>query len=335
MSGNHATDDVVELAVEQWGLVSSRQARLAYSITPQQLKRLADRGVLERLHHGIYRLARFSDDKHLQVRLAWFALDPARTTWERLDEDVPTGVVSHSSAADMLSLGDMGANMVELSAERRIRLSIPDVTIHRSRLSRDDWHVIDGLPVTTPRRTITDLAAAGIDAGHLASIVRDALARDLASTEEIAQALAPYAFDYGLRARDGDGLVDEFVAQAGVPETTLTLADIARRHSSPLNLGGHLENQLMSSSAAATQLTQALRPAIDQMIASGALSGINKALADLPRTAIGPDTASLIPAQSLRAAVESIYARQNSSLLQQAQAVDALGSAHEDEDGKQ
>lgn len=210
-------------------MVTSRQARTAASVTPQQLKRMADAGHLERLHHGIYRLARFPHDEHLDERVAWLALDPTRVMWERLDDDVPTGVLSHRTAARLHQLGDLDADTVEITALRRHRLSIPDVALYRGPLARDDWQVIDALPVTTPVRTIADLAAAGTDSGHLASVVRDALARDLASIEDTTAALAPHAFAYGHRALDGPGFLAALIEEAGVPATTLALADITRR----------------------------------------------------------------------------------------------------------
>ncbi|WP_024794170.1 type IV toxin-antitoxin system AbiEi family antitoxin domain-containing protein [Tomitella biformata] len=235
MVSDSPADSVVGLASEQWGLVTSRQARAAASVTPQQLKRMADAGYLERLHHGIYRLARFPHDEHQNERVAWLALDPARVMWERLDEDVPTGVLSHRTAAHLHQLGDLDADVVEITALRRHRLSIPDVAIYRGPLARDNWQVIDGLPVTTPVRTIADLAAAGTDSGHLAAVVRDTLARDLATIEDTTAALAPHAFAYGHRALDGPGFLDSLIQEAGVPATTLALADITRRLSAAVS----------------------------------------------------------------------------------------------------
>ncbi|MBF6224735.1 type IV toxin-antitoxin system AbiEi family antitoxin domain-containing protein [Nocardia abscessus] len=221
---------LISLAAEQKGLVTSRQAREVASVSPQQLKRLTDSGVLERLHHGLYRLSRVPHDAHLEMRVAWFALDPGLVAWQRLEQEVPTGVLSHRTAAGLHRLGDVEADVVELTATRRIRLSLPDITVHRGHLARDDWQIVDELPVTTPKRTISDLAAASLDSGHLASVVRDALTRNLTTTEEVVAVLAPHAFGYGYRALDGHGFLDGLIAQAGVPVNTLTMADIARRH---------------------------------------------------------------------------------------------------------
>lgn len=110
---------------------------------PQQLKRLTDSGVLERLHHGLYRLSRVPHDEHLAMRVAWFALDPSIVAWQRLEQEVPTGVLSHRTAAELHRLGDPDADVVELTATRRIRLSLPDITVHRGHLTRDDWQIVD------------------------------------------------------------------------------------------------------------------------------------------------------------------------------------------------
>lgn len=222
---------VVSLAADQWGLVTSRQAAAVVGVPAKELKRMADSGILERVHHGIYRVARFPYDERQEIRVAWLALDPAHVAWERLDEEVPTGVLSHRTAAVVHSLGDVDADVVEFTTLRRIRLSLPAVEIKRGRLGRDDWQVVDGLPVTIPLRTISDLAAAGLDAGHLGGVVRDALVRSLVGPDQIVAVLAEHAFDYGYRPFDGRGLLDVLIEQAGVPESAVFLAEIAVRRS--------------------------------------------------------------------------------------------------------
>ncbi|MFD7011700.1 type IV toxin-antitoxin system AbiEi family antitoxin domain-containing protein [Rhodococcus jostii] len=230
MRSDSRAAQVVALAAEQGGVVTSRQARAVTSVSVQQLKRMVDSGVLERLHHGLYRLARMPEDVHLDERVAWLALDPDAVVWERLDQPVPTGVLSYRTAAGLHGLGDLDADVVELTAIRRIRLSLPAVVVHRGVLSREDWQLVDGLPVTTPARTIADLAAAGTDAGHLALVVRDALTRGLVTVEEVVAVLSPYAFEYGHRALDGQGFLEVLIAQAGVPATTLAVADLVRKN---------------------------------------------------------------------------------------------------------
>ncbi|MFR9750537.1 type IV toxin-antitoxin system AbiEi family antitoxin domain-containing protein [Nocardia sp. 004] len=221
---------LVGLASEQWGLVTSRQAGARVGVSPQQLKQMADAGMLERVRHGMYRVARFPYDERQAVRVAWMALDPERVVWERLDDPVPTGVVSHRSAAVIHGLGDVDADVVELTALRRVRLSMPEVEIHRAHLDRDDWQVVDGLAVTTPLRTIADLATSGLDAGHLAGVVRDGLARSLVTPDQVIAVLSEHAHSYGYVPFDGRGFLDALIEMAGVPSSAVSLAQIAGQH---------------------------------------------------------------------------------------------------------
>ncbi|KXX58572.1 type IV toxin-antitoxin system AbiEi family antitoxin domain-containing protein [Rhodococcus sp. LB1] len=278
MRSDSRAGKVVALAAEQGGVVTSRQARAVTSVSVQQLKRMVDSGVLERLHHGLYRLGRMPEDVHLDARVAWLALDPDAVVWERLDQAVPTGVLSHRTAAGLLGLGDLDADVVELIATRRIRLSLPAVVVHRGVLSREDWQLVDGLPVTTPARTIADLAAAGTDAGHLASVVRDALTRGLVTVEEVVAVLSPHAFDYGHRALDGQGFLEVLISQAGVPTTMLAVADFARKNtataaSAPASDAGQLDvaalmKAVTESPQARDALMRSLVAALGQPIAS-------------------------------------------------------------------
>lgn len=182
--------------------------------------------------------------------------------WERLDQDVPTGVLSHRTAAKMHRLGDLDADVVELTATRRIRLSLPDVTVHRGHLSRADWQIVDQLPVTTPVRTIGDLAAAATDAGHLASVVRDALTHNLATVEGVASVLAPHAFDYGHRPHGGQEFLDALIEHAGVSVTTLAVADMARKRSAL-----QVDSSRYSTEDSVVRTLAALVPQMEQIIA--------------------------------------------------------------------
>ncbi|MFD3591092.1 type IV toxin-antitoxin system AbiEi family antitoxin domain-containing protein [Nocardia sp. NPDC058640] len=227
MATDTRASQLVSLASEQWGLVTSRQAGRVVGVSPQHLKQMADSGMLERVRHGMYRVARFPYDMHQDVRVAWMALDPDRVIWERLDDQVPTGVVSHRSAAVMHGLGDVDADVVELTTVRRVRLSMSEVELRKGHLDRDDWEVVDGLAVTTPLRTIADLAAEGIDAGHLAGVVRDALGRSAVGVDQVVAILAEHALEYGYRPFDGQGFLSALIEQAGVPESAVALAKIA------------------------------------------------------------------------------------------------------------
>ncbi|TCJ89915.1 type IV toxin-antitoxin system AbiEi family antitoxin domain-containing protein [Nocardia alba] len=213
---------LAELGESQWGLLTTAQAS-DVDVDPKQLQRLVDHGVLARLRYGVYRLAGVPDSPVEPLRAEWLALDPARTVGERISDEVPLGVVSHRSAADLQGLGDLGADYLEFTVPARRSSRNPDVRFHRALLAPDDWILVDGLPVTTPARTIGDLAAARTDGGHLATVVRDALLQG-ASADEIAEELHPYAHRYGAPVDDGSALINHFITQAGVPESSLALS---------------------------------------------------------------------------------------------------------------
>ncbi|HYN35640.1 MAG TPA: type IV toxin-antitoxin system AbiEi family antitoxin domain-containing protein, partial [Actinomycetota bacterium] len=80
-----------EIAGEQWGLVTRRQAQRA-GVPIKTLDRLVAEGsVLKRVAHGVYRLTTAPVPDHLDLRAAWLQLDPDVPAWERTPED---GVVS-------------------------------------------------------------------------------------------------------------------------------------------------------------------------------------------------------------------------------------------------
>ena len=152
------------------------------------LQRAVRSGAIERLDHGVYRIAGAGYDPHQQLRVAWLRLTPELSARERTLR--PHLWVSHRSAAGLFDLGVVIADVPEFISDRRLQARV-DVKIHRrSRgLRREEWTVHDGFAVTTPARTIADLVADHMDGGHVGSIVADALARGLVTEAEVREAL--------------------------------------------------------------------------------------------------------------------------------------------------
>ncbi|WP_405148969.1 type IV toxin-antitoxin system AbiEi family antitoxin domain-containing protein [Nocardia salmonicida] len=221
-SGADLRARLAKLAESQWGLLTTAQAA-TIDIDTKQLQRLVDHAMLIRLRHGVYRLVGVPESPVEPIRAEWLALEPARTVGDRLGDDVPIGVVSHRSAADLHGLGDLAADYLEFTVPTRRGSRNPDVRFHRALLTADEWSLVGGLPVTTATRTIGDLAAARTDGGHLASVVRDALMQGT-SSDEIVKELRPYAHRYGAPVNNGSALINYFITQAGVPESSLALA---------------------------------------------------------------------------------------------------------------
>jgi len=217
--------DLADVAAEQWGLITTAQAS-AVGQSPQSVARLAVQGVLDRLTHGVYRLAGTPADPRDDLRAAWLALSPDRTAGERL-RDEPPAVVSHRSAARLLQLGDLEADVHEFTVAGRRQTRRPDVRFHVGELTSSDWTVVEGLPVTTAVRTIGDLADKRLDGGHLAGVVRDALITYQLDVDVLIAVLRPHAHRYGVRLGDGQGLLRRFLAEAGVPAQAGRIAELA------------------------------------------------------------------------------------------------------------
>jgi hypothetical protein len=225
---------LADVAADQGGLLTTAQAKTV-GVTPQQIARLAKSGVLERVVHGVHRLAGTTYDPLSDLRAAWLALEPQTFAGDRLARADPGGVVSHRSAAVLHGLGDLDADLHEFTVSSRRRSRNPDVRFHTASHVLEDWTIVSGLPATTVAQTIADLAHTRTDGGHLAQVVSDALTGLGVELDEAAAALRPFAHYYGAPLGDGAALVERFLDDAGIPEATLELARaVTRSTNNPL-----------------------------------------------------------------------------------------------------
>jgi hypothetical protein len=74
--------------------------------------------------------------------------------------------------------------------------------------------VVDGLPVTTPTRTILDLLRDGADGGHVGGVIADATRRGLIDPQRLAPAAAAFAPRYAMPGATGLDLLDALIAQS-------------------------------------------------------------------------------------------------------------------------
>ena len=209
---------LADIADTQWGMVTTAQARHV-DISHQQLARMTQSGILQRLQHGVYRLAGVPHEPLTELKAAWLAFDPETTAADRLARSDPTGVVSHRSAARVHTLGDLDADISEFTVTVTKRTRHPDTRLYKRTLARTDWQVVDGLPTTTVAITIRDLAVANTDGGHLAGVVKDAILHAQITYPDVAKVLRPYAHDYGAPFGDGRAFTKALLAQAGLTRT--------------------------------------------------------------------------------------------------------------------
>jgi hypothetical protein len=98
----------------------------------------------------------------------------------------PHGAISHRSAAEFYEWPGRRADLVELTCRRWLRAKHPELVVHEStRLEQRDITTIDGIPVTTPERTVLDLASCYPHDRYLEYVVQAARRKRLITYESM------------------------------------------------------------------------------------------------------------------------------------------------------
>jgi len=161
-----------QLATGQMGYFTSAQAR-EVGVSRSLLHHHAKSGRFERAYRGVYRFRDFPPTPREEVAAAWLAVG----------KDI--GVVSHETALDLLNLTDNIPNTIDVTVPRARRyLRVPDdVTLHTTTrpIGPADTTVREGIRITSPSRTIVDVAEAGLSEEHVQTAVREAIGRGWAN----------------------------------------------------------------------------------------------------------------------------------------------------------
>ncbi|MDO5535611.1 MAG: nucleotidyl transferase AbiEii/AbiGii toxin family protein [Propionibacteriaceae bacterium] len=172
------------IIADQWGMITTGQAE-SVGVSKMTISRMAEAGELEQLRHGVYISPQFPTTELTDIQAAWLATDPRRTRSERY-EDSDQVVVAEEAAALIHQVGDLSVDAVRFNAARRIR--VKGATASSRSMVAAEWQWIDGLPVTSPRRTIEDLVASGRwDDDQVCNVVEDALSKGILTAAEAAR----------------------------------------------------------------------------------------------------------------------------------------------------
>jgi hypothetical protein len=140
---------VAEIARQQFGVVSLRQL-LGCGLTDDVVLLASRKGHLHRLHRSVYSVG--FRPVGLNSRLMAAALSCE-----------PSGVVSHTSAGGLQGFLKPRSGLVHITITGRAGRRRRSVRIHRPRsleaAERGRWN---GIPCTSPSRTIIDIAAEGV-----------------------------------------------------------------------------------------------------------------------------------------------------------------------------
>jgi len=172
-----------EIAAGQAGYFTTRQAAQS-GYTRSNLAYHVTQGRFERIAQGLYRLRDFPASPHEDVIAAWVRIGPARAA------------VSHETALRIFDLSTVEPRKVHLTVRRQDRprnpVPLKSVRIHSTtrKLGREDVRVHAGMRVTSPARTIADVAEAGTEPSHVVEAIAQALERGLVTPAELRNAIS-------------------------------------------------------------------------------------------------------------------------------------------------
>jgi predicted transcriptional regulator of viral defense system len=147
-------DTLLGLASENEGFVTTRSAA-DVGITRRTLAGMVERGRLERIARGVYRLVHSPPGPLAPYREA--------ILWAQSHRGPPVAL-SHETALAVLGLTDANPSKIHLTVPPHARLrrrSSLRIAIHRAILDDEDVIQHEGLPVTSVPRTVIDLARNG------------------------------------------------------------------------------------------------------------------------------------------------------------------------------
>jgi predicted transcriptional regulator of viral defense system len=172
-------DELYALAEGRDGLLTSKEAR-GLGIKDSVLARLAQRGRLERMSRGVYRIAHYPIDRFAQYREA--------ILWAQAGHHGPERIaLSHETALTLYGISDANPSRVHLSVPKsaRLRRERPEwIAIHRADLTAQEIGQHEGIPLTTVERSIMDVLTTTKRTEIARQAVTDALREGLLKTSQ-------------------------------------------------------------------------------------------------------------------------------------------------------
>jgi predicted transcriptional regulator of viral defense system len=170
---------LIVLAQTQGGYFTAKQAA-ALGYRYPHLDYHVRAGNFERAGHGFYRLPEIPLSEHDDlVRLSF---------WSRDRDDQPQAVASHQTALAVHGLSDLLPAKIHLTVPLTFRKEpTKGIFLHRALVTAAEAEEREGYRVTTPLRTILDVAGdKSLASEHLKKAVTEALERGLVRRSQLA-----------------------------------------------------------------------------------------------------------------------------------------------------
>lgn len=204
---------LIELASSQWGMFTTAQAA-SEGVSRVQLGRMSSDGRIEPMARGTYRFASAGDVAHAGLKAAWLSLLPSKTAYERLRERPRDCMVAGRTAAVLLGDTDLHAEPYCFATEPNRRTTRTDIQLLPWIIDECDVLIADGIPVTSPERTVADLVRLREDPSLLANFVAGMGSRGyIFDRKRSAELLAPLAARNGYRKEDGDTFAENIIGR--------------------------------------------------------------------------------------------------------------------------
>ncbi len=159
-------DDLLTVAGTQRGYVTTADAS-AVGVPLVELRKLAHRGKLERIAHGLYRIAAFphAENDELMEAALWAG---------------GQGVVSCEAALALWGLADVHPRRIDITVPRKYNPRKAGGDRYRIR-RRDlaDIDYVEGIPVVTPSQAVEDAIDAGVAHRFIEQAIQAARRRNL------------------------------------------------------------------------------------------------------------------------------------------------------------
>ena len=150
---------LVEVARGQAGYFTTAQALAAgYSYSAQRYH--VHRGNWEQVDRALLRLPEWPIEPEEQY-VRWFL-------WSR-----ERSVVSHDTALAAYDISDLNPARIHLTVPPDVRMTAPGLIIHKAHLPATDVQDRGGYRITTPLRSVLDVAATPIEIDYLATAIED------------------------------------------------------------------------------------------------------------------------------------------------------------------
>lgn len=189
---------LAEVSVGQWGLVTTAQAS-NLGVDRLAMSRLGQSGHLERVRQGVYRDTGVAITEFTYLQAEWLMLKPDIPAEIRLRNYKDEVVVGSTTAAWLYQAGDFRPTPFTFYSAKKIQRAAEHVRNSIRKIKPEEITLVQGLPTTTPERTLQDLVHEGLDFEGVKQVASDLHSR-ITMPDQLITDLARYHKTYGMQS---------------------------------------------------------------------------------------------------------------------------------------